>query len=418
MSNGDKDLIVAKKNIFSRILSSILNKLKWFFTVHTDNEDELNESKETIAKLEEEIERLKDEQEKADREIEEIEPIEQPKEETKKEPEIEDISMHLSKTEQDWTKQYRLNVDDKQVDYKEKVAPNGNKSAYYAINGLEILSMIENERFKHIKLVNYHFDTKIVDKFGVPMKQYERDSEKDSYLEEYVDYENKRSYKKEVGPIIDEDENVLGDFKIIEERYEEGSVQSRTKTEQNIKDIETGELHKIFEERVVGDEKGSYYKKVDGKMVYRESLDYQKQETMVELFDKEGNVYQTHKYNKEGELIATYDEKGTEIFDSKIEIVDGEPEVYNVPKATPGFEKIPDLYDIDVDPKNKEWTKYNDTIRNIGVDFKVPEDYFLDYPMNGDTKDIVAKAKVQIKEIEKGSPKLEMKKEDKSMEME
>ena len=45
MSNGDKDLIVAKKNIFSRILSSILNKLKWFFTVHTDNEDELNESK-------------------------------------------------------------------------------------------------------------------------------------------------------------------------------------------------------------------------------------------------------------------------------------------------------------------------------------------------------------------------------------
>ena len=258
MSNGDKDLIVAKKNIFSRILSSILNKLKWFFTVHTDNEDELNESKETIAKLEEEIERLKDEQEKADREIEEIEPIEPPEEETKKEPEIEDISMHLSKTEQDWTKQYRLNVDDKQVDYKEKVAPNGNKSAYYAINGLEILSMIENERFKHIKLVNYHFDTKIVDKFGVPMKQYERDSEKDSYLEEYVDYENKRRYKKEVGPILDEDENVLGDFKIIEERYEEGSIQSRTKTEQNIKDIETGELHKIFEERVVGDEKGSY----------------------------------------------------------------------------------------------------------------------------------------------------------------
>ena len=418
MSNGDKDLIVAKKNIFSRILSSILSKLKWFFTVHTDNENELNESKETIAKLEEEIERLKDEQEKADREIEEIEPIEQPEEETKKEPEIEDISMHLSKTEQDWTKQYRLNVDDKQVDYKEKVAPNGNKSAYYAINGLEILSMIENERFKHIKLVNYHFDTKIVDKFGVPMKQYERDSEKDSYLEEYVDYENKRSYKKEVGPIIDEDENVLGDFKIIEERYEQGSVQSRTKTEQNIKDIETGELHKIFEERVVGDEKGSYYKKVDGKMVYRESLDYQKQETMVELFDKEGNVYQTHKYNKEGELIATYDEKGTEVFDSKIEIVDGKEEIYNVPKATPGFEKIPDLYDIDVNPKNKEWTEYNKAIRDVGVDFKVPEDYFFEYPMNGDTKDIVAKAKVQIKEIEKGSPKLEMKKEDKSMEME
>ena len=421
MSNGDKDLIVAKKNIFSRILSSILNKLKWFFTVHTDNEDELNESKETIAKLEGEIERLKDEQEKADREIEEIEEIdeiEQPEEETKKEPEIEDISLHLSTTEQDWTKQYRVNVDDKQVDYKEKVAPNGNKSAYYAINGLEILSMIENERFTHIKLVNYHFDTKIVDKFGVPMKQYERDSEKDSYLEEYVDYENKRRYKKEVGPILDEDENVLGDFKIIEERYEEGSIQSRTKTEQNIKDIETGELHKIFEERVVGDEKGSYYKKVDGKMVYRESLDYQKQETMVELFDKEGNVYQTHKYNKEGELIATYDEKGTEVFDSKIEIVDGKEEIYNVPKATPGFEKIPDLYDIDVNPKNKEWTEYNKAIRDVGVDFKVPEDYFFEYPMNGDTKDIVAKAKAQIKEIEKGSPKMEMKKEDKGMEME
>lgn len=153
-------------------------------------------------------------------------------------------------------------------------------------------------------------------------------------------------------------------------------------------------------------------------MVYRESLDYQKQETMVELFDKEGNVYQTHKYNKEGELIATYDEKGTEVFDSKIEIVDGKEEIYNVPKATPGFEKIPDLYDIDVNPKNKEWTEYNKAIRDVGVDFKVPEDYFFEYPMNGDTKDIVAKAKAQIKEIEKGSPKLEMKKEDKGREME
>lgn len=153
MSKGDKDLIVAKKNIFSRILSSILNKLKWFFRVHTDNEDELNESKETIAKLEGEIERLKDEQEKADREIEEIEEIdeiEQPEEETKKEPEIEDISLHLSKTVQDWTNKYKTNIDDKQVEHKEKVAPNGNKWEYYAINGLEVLSIIENERFKKL----------------------------------------------------------------------------------------------------------------------------------------------------------------------------------------------------------------------------------------------------------------------------
>ena len=416
MSNGDKDLIVAKKNIFSRILSSILNKLKWFFTVHTDNEDELNESKETIAKLEEEIERLKDEQEKADREIEEIEEIdeiEQPEEETKKEPEIEDISLHLSKTVQDWTNKYKTNIDDKQVEHKEKVAPNGNKWEYYAINGLEVLSIIENERFKKIRLVNYHFDTKIVDKFGVPMKQYERDSEKDSYIEKHIDYENRRTYQKEVGPIIDEDENVLGNFKIEEERYEEGSVQSRTKTEQNIKDIETGEMHKILEERVVGDEKGSYYKKVDGKMVYKESLDYQKQETTVELFDKEGNVYQTHKYNKEGKLIATYDAKGTEVFDPKIEIVDGKEEIYNVPKATPGFEKIPDLYDIDVDPKNKEWTEYNKAIRDLGVDFKVPEDYFFDFPRKKDTENIITKAKGE-EEFKKriDIPKLENKQND------
>ena len=81
-------------------------------------------------------------------------------------------------------------------------------------------------------------------------------------------------------------------------------------------------------------------------------------------------------------------------------------------------QKIPDLYDIDVNPRNKEWTEYNKAIRDVGVDFKVPEDYFFEYPMNGDTKDIVAKAKAQIKEIEKGSPKLEMKKEDKGREME
>ena len=148
-------------------------------------------------------------------------------------------------------------------------------------------------------------------------------------------------------------------------------------------------------------------------MVYRESLDYQKQETMVELFDKEGNVYQTHKYNKEGELIATYDEKGTEVFDSKIEIVDGKEEIYNVPKATPGFEKIPDLYDIDVNPKNKEWTEYNKAIRDVGVDFKVPEDYFFDFPRKKDTENIIAKAKGE-EEFKKriDIPKLENKQND------
>lgn len=122
MSKGDKDLIVAKKNIFSRILSSILNKLKWFFRVHTDNEDELNESKETIAKLEGEIERLKDEQEKADREIEEIEEIEQPEEETKKEPEIEDIrDVRVDfKVPEDYFFEYPMNGDTKDIVAKAK----------------------------------------------------------------------------------------------------------------------------------------------------------------------------------------------------------------------------------------------------------------------------------------------------------
>lgn len=305
MSNEDKELIVAKKNIFSRILSALINGLKNLFRGKTNNTEEVYKAQKKIEDLEDELKemeseekRLEKEAQKEKKEAEQQAEIEQ-KQEEQKPPIIEDISLHLKDMEQDWTKEDSAQIGNKKVDFKEKIAPNGNKSSYYAINGIEVLSMIENEMFKHTKLVNYHFDTKIVDKFGVPMNEKVRNPDKDSYQEEYTDYENKRKYKKEVGPIIDEDENVIGDFKIIEETYKEGDVKFRQKTEQNIKDIENGQIHKIYEERVNKENSSTYYKKIDGNMVYRETVDGKSQEVTVELFDKEGNVYQSHIEMKE-----------------------------------------------------------------------------------------------------------------------
>lgn len=418
MSKEDKELIVVKKNIFSRILSALINGLKGLFKVKPDNTEELAKAQKRIENLEDELKemeaeekRLEKEAQKEEKEAEQQAEIEQ-KQEEQKPPIIEDISLHLKDMEQDWTKEDSAQIGNKKVDFKEKIAPNGNKSSYYAINGIEVLSMIENEMFKHTKLVNYHFDTKIVDKFGVPMNEKVRNPDKDSYQEEYTDYENKRKYKKEVGPIIDEDENVIGDFKIIEETYKEGDVKFRQKTEQNIKDIENGQIHKIYEERVNKENSSTYYKKIDGNMVYRETVDGKSQEVTVELFDKEGNVYQSHKFDKEGDLIATFDAEGKEVFVPEVKIVDGKEEIDEVPKPLPGIDKFPSYLNASK-TENKDWSNYRKFTKDIGVDFKVPEDYFMEFPINDSTIDIVNEARSQMKQNEKNKPRIEMKEQTK-----
>ena len=229
MSKEDKDLIVVKKNIFSRILSALINGLKGLFKVKPDNTEELAKAQKRIENLEDELKEMEAEEKRLDKEAQKEAEAEkqteaQQNQEEQKPPIIEDISLHLKDMVQDWTKEDSVQIGNKKVDFKEKIAPNGNKNSYYAINGIEVLSMVENEMFKHTKLVNYHFDTKIVDKFGVKMNEEVRNPDKDSYQEEYTDYENKRKYTKEVGPIIDTDENVIGNFKIIEETYKEGDT--------------------------------------------------------------------------------------------------------------------------------------------------------------------------------------------------
>lgn len=422
MSKEDKDLVVVKKNIFSRILSALLNGLKGLFRVKPDNTEELAKAEKKIEKLENEIQSMENEERRLDKEakreekeaeeqenkeLEEIEEIEE-EQDKQKPPIIEDISLHLKDMEQDWTKEDSEQIGNKKVDFKEKIAPNGNKSSYYAINGIEVLSMIENEMFKHTKLVNYHFDTKIVDKFGVPMNEEVRNPAKDSYQEEYIDYENKRGYKKEVGPITDKDKNVIGNFKIIEETYKDGDVKFRQKTEQSIKDIENGQIHEIYEERVNKENASTYYKKIDGNMVYRETVDGKSQEITVELFDKEGNFYQSHKFDKKGDLIATFDAEGKKIFVPEINIVDGKEEIDEVPKPLPGIDKFPSYLNGEK-TKEKDRDNYTKFIKDIGVDFKVPEDYFMEKPLKSSTIDIVNEARSQMKQKEKNRPRIEMK---------
>ena len=353
----------------------------------------------------------KEAEEQENKELEEIEEIEE-EQDKQKPPIIEDISLHLKDMEQDWTKEDSVQIENKKVEFKEKIAPNGNKSSYYAINGIEVLSMIENEMFKHTKLVNYHFDTKIVDKFGVSMNEEVRNPDKDSYQEEYTDYANKRKYTKEVGPIIDEDKNVIGDFKIIEETYKEGDVKFRQKTEQNIKDIENGQMHKIYEERVNKENSSTYYKKINGNMVYRETVDEKSQEVTVELFDKEGNVYQSHKFDKEGDLIATFDAEGKEVFVPEVKIVDGKEEIDEVPKPLPGIDKFP-RYLNTTKTEEKDWSNYRKFTKDIGVDFKVSEYYFMEFPLNDSTIDIVNEARSQMKQKEENRPRIEMKEQTK-----
>ena len=412
MSNEDKELIVAKKNIFSRILSELINGLKNLFRGKTNNTEEVYKAQKKIEDLEDELKEMESEEKRLEKEAQKEEKEAEQQQEEQKPPIIEDISLHLKDMEQDWTKEDSAQIGNKKVDFKEKIAPNGNKSLYYAINGIEVLSMIENEMFKHTKLVNYHFDTKIVDKFGVPMNEKVRNPDKDSYQEEYTDYENKRKYKKEVGPIIDEDENVIGDFKIIEETYKEGDVKFRQKTEQNIKDIENGQIHKIYEERVNKENSSTYYKKIDGNMVYRETVDGKSQEVTVELFDKEGNVYQSHKFDKEGDLIATFDAEGKEVFFFFLKIIDGKEEIDEVPKPLPGIDKFPSYLNASK-TENKDWSNYRKFTKDIGVDFKVPEDYFLEFPINDSTIDIVNEARSQMKQNEKNKPRIEMKEQTK-----
>ena len=83
-------------------------------------------------------------------------------------------------------------------------------------------------------------------------------------------------------------------------------------------------------------------------------------------------------------------------------------EIEGVPKPLPGIDKFPSyLSDKKVDEKNcSDYTKF---LRDVGVDFKVPEEYFMEYPINENTIDIVNNAKKQMKQKEELRPRIEMK---------
>lgn len=414
MSKGDKDLIVAKKNIFSRILSALISSLRSLLSGQTYGTGEFHKTQKKIDDLEDELKEMKSEERRLEKEeqkeVEQHEVKNEQNEEQQETPAIEDISLHLKNMEQDWTKQDSTQIGNKKVDFKEKISPNGNKSSYYAINGVEVLSKIENQNFKRIKLVNYHFDTKFMDKYGVPVHKEVRNPAKDSYQEEYTDYQNKRKYTKKVGPISDTDKNVIGNFKIIDESYEEGDIKGRTKTEQNIRDIETGQMHKIFEERVYNDDCSAYLKMVDGQTVYKETINNISKEVTVQILNKEKNGFQTYKYNKDGELIASFDENGREVFEPKVTIVDGKEEIVDEPRPLPGIDRFPSYLNAgNVD--KKDMNNYSELIKNVGVDFKMPEVYYMEFPINDSTVDIINVAKNQMKQKETNRSRIEMKEE-------
>ncbi len=159
-------------------------------------------------------------------------------------------------------------------------------------------------------------------------------------------------------------------------------------------------MHKIYEERVNKENNSTYYKKIDWNMVYRETIDGKSQEVIVELFDKEGN------------LIATFDAEGKEIYVPEINIVDGKEEIDEVPKPLPGIDKFPSYLNA-AQTDTKDWSNHTKFIKDIGVDFKVPEDYFMEFPLNDSTIDIVNEARSQMKQKEENRPRIEMKEQTK-----
>lgn len=387
MSDKDtkgKELIVPEKNIFIRIFSALLDKIKGWFTP----DDFTYNSNFDVAPKRDIIE---------DKEI--------PKEGKNniKAKEMLDLSLKVSLMLKEWNKQRRMFIDNKQVTYKESKTEDGEKYSYYAINGKEVLSCIETDKMKKTRLVGYYEEGKETEKLGNKMTEYVRNPEKDIVYEEEINYETGKWTTKTLGPIIDfdsEDEKVIGKYEETVEKDKNDPEFVSVKTKQKIRDIKTNEEHKIVEERTQTKDKRAFEKQVDGKVVYKENKDKNTGEVTIELFDKNGELYETHKFDKNGNPVVTYGRNGEELVRKGYKTINGKTEEYIMPKPIRGIERYPNDDKI-VDQNDKQWERYFKTIEKAGINFNVPETYFLEDPINMKTVDIIGKAKEKIKELDK-----------------
>lgn len=83
-----------------------------------------------------------------------------------------------------------------------------------------------------------------------------------------------------------------------------------------------------------------------------------------------------------------------------------------MPKPLPGIDKFP-RYLNTTKTEEKDWSNYRKFTKDIGVDFKVPEYYFMEFPLNDSTIDIVNEARSQMKQKEENRPRIEMKEQTK-----
>lgn len=398
MSDKDtrgKELIVPEKNIFVRIFSALLEKIKGWFTP----DDFTYNSNFDVAPKRDIIE---------DKEI--------PKEGKNniKAKEMLDLSLKVSLMLKEWNKQRRMFIDNKQVTYKENKSEDGEKYSYYAINGKEVLSRIESDKMKKTRLVSYYEDEKETEKFGNKITEHTRNPEKDIVYEEEINYETGEWTTKTVGPIIEydsDDEKAIGKYEEIVKQDKNDPAFCSIKTKKRIKDIKTNEEHKVVEERIHTADKRSFEKQVDGKVVYRENKDKNTGEVTIELFDKNGDLYETHKFDKNGEPVVTYGRNGEELVRKGYKTINGKTEEYIMPKPIRGIERYPDDDKI-VDPNDKQWERYFKTIDKVGINFNVPEIYLIEDPINTKTADIIGKAKERMKEIDE--KEMQSEKEDAS----
>lgn len=379
-----KELIVPEKNIFKRIFSALLDKIKEWFT---PNDFTYNSNFDVAPK----------------RDI--IENKESSKEgkNNVKAKEMIDLSLKVSLMLKEWNKQRRMFIEGKQVTYKESKTEDGEKYSYYAINGKEVLSSIETDKMKKTRLVDYYVEEKETEKLGNKMTEDVRNPEKDIVHEEEINYETGKCTTKTLGPIIDfdsEDEKVIGKYEETVERDNNDPEFLHIETKQKINDIKTNEEHKIVEERTNTKDGSSFVKQVDGKVVYRENKDKNTGEVTIELFDKNGELSETHKFDKNDEPIATYGKDGKELVRKGYRTINGKTEEYVMLKPIRGIEKYPDESKI-ADQNDKQWERYLKTVKNVGVNFNIPKTYLVEIPINTKTVDIIGRAKEKIKELDK-----------------
>ncbi len=377
-----KDLaLIPKKNVFNRFFSEIWKKLKYFF--YKDKNFSEMKTDSNVVKREEKRKEFKEIT--SEKEIQE---------------EKKDISLQISKLISDWTRNFNFNINNSQVSYKEKKNDEGHLYAYYSINGREVLSIVEDNKQKHSKMVHYHYDEQEIKKYGVTIKDKIRNTNRDPYIEEITDYENKKKTIIEDLPVVDLDYNVLGGQKTTTEEFKEGMVKRRVMIDQSIEDIKTGENHRILTESIYEEKMTTCTKLVDGKISYKEIRDAKTGEATIELYDKQGNLSEIHKFDSEGKPTLTLDANGKELVRKGYHMVNGRAESYTYPKPIPGIETYPQFskFKDETILKDPIFMRYCKTFNRIGIDFNIPDPILPDFIENSDTFDVIKGAKVNLEE--------------------